>query len=67
MWGHAHGMVQLYHQGRLATDADGFRALFEESAARVMAGIATESFAAELTAATEPGDTPAAATLQPTI
>lgn len=44
LWAHAHGMVQLYHQGRLATDEQGFRALFEESGWRVMAGVATDAF-----------------------
>jgi AcrR family transcriptional regulator len=48
MWAHAHGMVQLYHQGSLQVDEPGFRGLFEDSCARLMAGVATEAFAVEL-------------------
>jgi AcrR family transcriptional regulator len=48
MWAHAHGMVQLYHQGSLQVDEPGFRALFEDSCARLMAGVATEAFTVEL-------------------
>jgi AcrR family transcriptional regulator len=48
MWAHAHGLVQLYHHGCLATDPDEFRALFKASSARLMAGVATEDFAREL-------------------
>ena len=50
MWAHAHGMVLLFHQGRLGTDAAGFRALFQRSSDRLMAGVATEEFAAQLVA-----------------
>jgi len=50
MWAHAHGMVQLYHQGCLTNDEDEFRALFEESGRRLMAGVATDDFAKELEA-----------------
>ena len=51
MWAHAHGMVQLYHSGHFRElDPDEFRALFEASGARLMAGVATEEFAAELMA-----------------
>ena len=49
MWAHAHGMVQLYHQGHFRIDESDFRALFEKSGARMMCGVATEAFAAELT------------------
>jgi hypothetical protein len=48
MWAHAHGMVQLYHQGSLQVDEPGFRGLFEDSCARLMAGVATEAFTVEL-------------------
>jgi AcrR family transcriptional regulator len=48
MWAHAHGMVQLYHQGNLQVDEPGFRGLFEDSCARLMAGVATEAFTVEL-------------------
>lgn len=41
MWAHAHGMVQLYHQGHFRMEPEQFRALFEASAARLMAGVGT--------------------------
>jgi AcrR family transcriptional regulator len=44
MWAHAHGMVQLFHQGRLGVDAAAFRKLFEQSGLRLMAGVATKDF-----------------------
>lgn len=50
MWAHAHGLVQLYHQGQLRMEPDEFRAFFELSGARMMAGIATDEFGAELEA-----------------
>ena len=60
MWAHAHGMVQLFHQGRLGTDDPGeFRTLFAASGARLMAGVASEQWAAALAAeakAGRPGD-----------
>jgi len=47
MWAHAHGMVQLFLQGRLGTDdPDAFRALFAASGTRLMAGVATDDFGA---------------------
>lgn len=49
MWAHAHGIVQLYYQGRLGKDVDGFRALFKQSGQRLMAGVATKEFAVQLT------------------
>lgn len=50
MWAHAHGLVQLYHQGHLrVTEAD-FRALFEASGARLFAGVGTDEFVRELAA-----------------
>jgi len=49
MWAHAHGMVQLFHQGRLGTsDPAAFRAIYHESSARVLGGVATDAFAAGL-------------------
>ena len=48
MWAHAHGMVQLYHEGCLQTSDEEFRHLFQVSGARLMAGVATPAFAAEL-------------------
>jgi AcrR family transcriptional regulator len=65
MWAHAHGMVQLYHQGRLATDAEGFRALFEQSGVRLVRGVATAAFAAQLAAESVPPGETVDARLQP--
>lgn len=48
MWAHAHGLLQLHRQGNLQLDEAQFRALFHESGARLMCGVATEAFAAEL-------------------
>lgn len=44
MWAHAHGMVQLFHEGGLPMQEDEFRALFKASGARLMAGVATDDF-----------------------
>ncbi len=60
MWAHAHGMVQLFHQGRLGKDVDAFRALFKESAVRLMAGVASRESASQLAG----GDTKDATPLQ---
>lgn len=49
MWAHAHGMVQLYHQGRFPVSREDFRAQFRASGARIMVGMATKQYAAELT------------------
>ena len=49
MWAHAHGMVQLYHQGRFRMTGEEFRVLFKGSGARLMMGVATDDFARELT------------------
>lgn len=48
MWAHAHGLVQLYHQGHFPVTPEQFRLLFKTSGARMMAGVATEEFAHEL-------------------
>lgn len=48
MWGHAHGLVQLFHEGHFAVTPDEFRLLFQASGARLMAGVATEEFVKEL-------------------
>ncbi len=48
MWAHAHGMVQLFQQGCLLAEPDEFRALFKASGRRLMMGVATPDFAAEL-------------------
>lgn len=49
MWAHAHGLVDLYHKGHFQLDEESFRLLFEESGARMMRGMATDAFAAQLT------------------
>lgn len=48
MSAHAHGLLQLYREGNLQIDEVSFRALWEESGARLMIGVATEAFAAEI-------------------
>ena len=50
MWAHAHGMITLYHHGHFRMDEETFRVQFEESGARMMRGVATDEFAAQLTA-----------------
>jgi AcrR family transcriptional regulator len=50
MWAHAHGMIQLYHHGHFRMKPEEFRAVFEASFGRLMAGVATEEFAAEMEA-----------------
>ena len=44
LWAHAHGMVQLYHQGLLPVGEDEFRELVRASGARLMTGLATADF-----------------------
>jgi AcrR family transcriptional regulator len=46
LWAHAHGLVQLYHQGRLNTDEAGFRRLVKESGARLFGGLMTDEYTA---------------------
>lgn len=48
MWAHAHGMITLYHHGHFRMDEQTFRREFAASGATMMAGVATETFAAEL-------------------
>lgn len=48
LWAHAHGMIQLYHEGNFPVSQDEFRGLFKMSGARMMAGVATEEFARDL-------------------
>lgn len=45
LWAHAHGLVQLYQQGRLNTDEAGFRTLVAGSTARFFSGVMTEESA----------------------
>ena len=48
MWAHAHGLVQLYQQGCIPVGEDEFFQLFSASGRRLMAGVATPEFMAEL-------------------
>lgn len=50
MWSHAHGMLALYHHGHFRMDEPTFRSKFEESAGRLMRGLATDEFVDELRA-----------------
>ena len=50
MWAHAHGLLQLHSQGHLQLEEAEFRVLFQESSTRLMCGVATEAFAADLAA-----------------
>lgn len=50
MWAHAHGLLSLYHHGHFQMDEETFRTQFEVSGVRLMAGVATDDFAAELSA-----------------
>ena len=45
LWAHAHGLLQLYQQGRLNTDEAGFRKLVDESSSRLFFGLLTDEFA----------------------
>lgn len=44
MWGHAHGMLSLYHHGHFRMDEAAFRRNYEASARRMLAGVATDEF-----------------------
>jgi AcrR family transcriptional regulator len=46
MWAHAHGLVQLFHQGHLGKDVQAFRKLCKESGVRLMAGLARKDYEA---------------------
>jgi len=48
MWAHAHGLLNLYHQGQLQVGEEAFRALFSESGLRVLAGLGQEQFMEDL-------------------
>jgi AcrR family transcriptional regulator len=48
LWGHAHGLISLYLRGVLRTDEAGFREIYSSSARRVLAGLGTPEFAAQL-------------------
>jgi AcrR family transcriptional regulator len=45
LWGHAHGLISIYHRGLLsAGSVKDFRALMTESFFRIMKGLGTEAF-----------------------
>lgn len=48
MWAHAHGMLSLFHQGHLRMDEAAFREHFRISGATMLAGVATDEFAADM-------------------
>jgi AcrR family transcriptional regulator len=48
MWGHAHGLLSLYHHGHFRMDEATFRREFERSAVAIMKGLSTPEFAAHL-------------------
>jgi AcrR family transcriptional regulator len=54
MWAHAHGLVQLFHQGHLGRDVQAFRKMFAASGVRLMQGLAAEKQAAAVPTTTEP-------------
>jgi AcrR family transcriptional regulator len=53
MWAHAHGMIQLYHEGCMELSQEEFRLLFQGSGMRLMAGVGTDAFVAEMAATME--------------
>lgn len=48
MWGHAHGLLSLYHHGHFQLGAEEFRVQFKVSSRVMMQGIATEEFGTRL-------------------
>jgi AcrR family transcriptional regulator len=45
LWGHAHGLLSIYHRGLLPVKNEGeFRVIMTESVFRVMEGLGTEAF-----------------------
>jgi AcrR family transcriptional regulator len=45
LWGHAHGLISIYHRGLLSADSvQDFRVLMTESFFRIMKGLGTEAF-----------------------
>jgi AcrR family transcriptional regulator len=58
MWAHAHGLVQLFHQGHLGKDVEAFRKMFRESGVRLMVGLASRDFAMQLTSGQGEPSTP---------
>ncbi len=50
MWGHAHGLLLLYHHGHFRMDEAAFRREFLRSVTAMMRGLATPQFADQLAA-----------------
>ena len=48
MWAHSHGLVTLFHDGHFRMDRDAFRDLYRRSSLRLLVGIATDAYGAEL-------------------
>lgn len=48
LWAHTHGLIRLYHTGHLRMDEEQFRALYRASGARILMGMATETYRAEI-------------------
>lgn len=48
LWAHAHGLISLYLKGMLAVDEVQIRALYRQSSARMLRGLATRRFAQQL-------------------
>ncbi len=45
LWGHAHGLISIYHRGLLPVESEAeFRVLMTESFFRVMRGLGTDAF-----------------------
>ena len=49
MWAHAHGLIKLYQHGHLQMDESEFREAYRASVSRMMTGIATDQYRAEVT------------------
>ena len=48
MWAHAHGLIKLYQHGHLQMDEEQFRETYMASVSRMMMGIATDEYRAEV-------------------
>jgi AcrR family transcriptional regulator len=48
LWTHAHGLLTLYLRGVLQIDEPGFQELYMSSSRRLLAGVATQEYAASL-------------------
>jgi len=63
LWGHAHGLISIYHRGLLGgMDAEAFRQLVTESFLRVLVGLGTEGFEAAAEEWISSGNRPVATT-----